>query len=153
PQEPCFVIAEIGLNHNGDLKTAEALIDAAVRAKVDAVKFQKRSLTDLYQENILDQPRHGEQGLQYLIPMLKEFELSDGDFDHLHRYAESKGITFLCTPWDRPSVQFLERLGLPAYKIGSPDLTNLPLLECVAATGKPFILSTGMSSEDEIRRT
>ena len=153
PLEPCYVIAEIGLNHNGDLQTAEALIDAAVRAKADAVKFQKRNLVDLYQNNILDQPRLGEQGLQYLIPLLKEFELSDADFHHVHRYAERQGITFLCTPWDNSSVQFLEGLQLPAYKIGSPDLTNLPLLECVAATGKPLILSTGMSSEDEIRRT
>jgi N-acetylneuraminate synthase len=153
PQEPVYIIAEIGLNHNGDLRIAKQLVDAAIEAGADAVKFQKRRLRETYQDAIIEQPRHGEQGLQYIVPLLVEFELSDDAFRELRRYCADHGATFLCTPWDRGSVDFLETLDIPAYKIGSPDMTNFPLIEHVLATGKPLLMSTGMSSEDEIRRT
>ena len=153
PGEPCYVIAEVGINHNGDLGIAKQLVDAAVAAGADAVKFQKRKLRETYREEIIDQPRHGEQGLQYIVPLLIEFELSDDQFRELFAYCHSRGITAMCTPWDRASVDFLETCDLAAYKIGSPDLTNFPLIEYVAATGKPMLLSTGMSTEDEVRRT
>ncbi|HVZ50274.1 MAG TPA: N-acetylneuraminate synthase family protein [Gemmatimonadaceae bacterium] len=153
PNEPCYVIAEIGVNHNGDLALAKHLVDAAVAAGADAVKFQKRKLNETYRREILDQPRHGEQGLQYLVPLLVEFELSDDAFRELHAYCTARDITFMCTPWDRASVDFLETMRLDGYKIGSPDMTNFPLIEYVAATGKPLLVSTGMSTEDEIRRT
>jgi sialic acid synthase SpsE/sugar phosphate isomerase/epimerase/CBS domain-containing protein len=153
PGEPCYVIAEVGINHNGDLGIAKQLVDAAVVAGADAVKFQKRKLRETYREEIIDQPRHGEQGLQYIVPLLIEFELSDDQFRELFAYCRSRGITAMCTPWDRASVDFLETCDLAAYKIGSPDLTNFPLIEYVAATGKPMLLSTGMSTEDEVRRT
>ena len=152
-QEPVYIIAEIGLNHNGDLGLAKQLVDAAIEAGADAVKFQKRKLRETYQEAIIEQPRHGEQGLQYIVPLLVEFELSDDEFRELREYCADRGATFLCTPWDRGSVDFLETLDIPAYKIGSPDMTNFPLIEYVLATGKPLLMSTGMSSEDEIRRT
>jgi N-acetylneuraminate synthase len=153
PQEPVYIIAEIGLNHNGDLSLAKQLVDVAAAAGVDAVKFQKRRLRETYREAIVDRPREGEQGLQYIVPLLAEFELSDEEFRELRRYCADRAITFLCTPWDRASVDFLETLDIPAYKIGSPDMTNFPLIEHVLATGKPLLMSTGMSSEDEIRRT
>ncbi len=153
PGEPCYIIAEVGVNHNGDLSLAKTLVDAAARAGADAVKFQKRQLSQVYQQAILDQPRQGEQGLQYIVPLLVEFELSDDEFRELIQYCRQQGITGLCTPWDRMSVDFLETLGLPAYKIGSPDMTNFPLLEYVLKTRKPLLMSTGMSTEDEIRRT
>ena len=153
PNEPCYVIAEIGVNHNGDLNVARQLVDAAVEAGADAVKFQKRKLTETYRQEILDQPRRGEQGLQYLVPLLAEFELSDDAFRTLHAYCGERDITFMCTPWDRASVDFLETMQLDGYKIGSPDMTNFPLIEHVVATGKPLFVSTGMSTEDEIRRT
>jgi sialic acid synthase SpsE/sugar phosphate isomerase/epimerase/CBS domain-containing protein len=153
PGEPCYVIAEVGLNHNGDLAIAKQLVDAAVAAGADAVKFQKRKLRETYREEIVDQPRHGEQGLQYIVPLLIEFELSDGQFRELVDYCRSRQITAMCTPWDRASVDFLETCDLAAYKIGSPDLTNFPLIEYVAGTGKPMLLSTGMSTEEEVRRT
>jgi len=153
PNEPCYVIAEIGLNHNGDLALAKRLVDAAVEAGADAVKFQKRKLTETYRQEILDQPRHGEQGLQYLVPLLIEFELADDEFRDLFAYCRGRDVTFMCTPWDLASVDFLESMHLDAYKIGSPDMTNFPLIEYVAATRKPMLLSTGMSTEEEIRRT
>ena len=153
PNEPCYVIAEVGINHNGDLTMAKALVDAAVDAGADAVKFQKRKLSEVYQEAILKEPRLGEQALQYLVPILVEFELADAEFVELNRYCEERRITFLCTPWDTHSVDFLERLGVPAYKVGSPDMTNLLLLDHVVRTQKPLIVSTGMSTEEEIRKT
>jgi sialic acid synthase SpsE/sugar phosphate isomerase/epimerase len=153
PNEPCYIIAEAGINHNGDLGVAKALVDAAIAAGADAVKFQKRKLSEVYQEAILAEPRLGEQALQYLVPILVEFELADTEFVDLQNYCTQQGITFLCTPWDTHSVDFLERLGVPAYKIGSPDMTNVLLLDHVARTQKPVIVSTGMSTEEEIRKT
>ena len=153
PNEPCYIIAEIGVNHNGDIGIAKQLIDAAVAAGADAVKFQKRKLTETYREEIVAEPRRGEQGLQYIVPLLIEFELSDDAFRELYAYCKTRDITFMCTPWDRASVDFLETMELAGYKIGSPDMTNFPLIEYVLATGKPMLMSTGMSTEDEIRRT
>src|SRR5258705_8861408 len=83
PGEPCYVIAEVGLNHNGDLAIAKQLVDAAVAADADAVKFHKRKLSETYRQEVLDQPRHGEQGLQHIVPMLIEFQLSDDHFREL----------------------------------------------------------------------
>jgi N-acetylneuraminate synthase len=153
PNEPCYIIAEAGINHNGDLSLAKRLVDAAVDAAADAVKFQKRKLSEVYQERILAEPRLAEQALQYLVPLLVEYELSDSEFVEIHKYCLSKSITFLCTPWDNQSVDFLETLGVEAYKIGSPDMTNFPLIDHVLRTRKSILVSTGMSTEEEIRRT
>jgi N-acetylneuraminate synthase len=151
PGEPCYVIAEAGLNHNGSLDAARALVDAAQAAGADAIKFQKRTLSEVYRQDILNDPRRGEQGLQYIVPLLAEFELPDEDFRELAAYCRRREMEFLCTPWDKSSVGLLEELGVRAYKIGSPDMTNFPLIEHVARTGKPVLISTGMSTEDEIR--
>jgi N-acetylneuraminate synthase len=153
PGERTFVIAEAGVNHNGSLKRAKRLIDAAVNAKADAVKFQKRNLAEVYQKEILENPNRGEQKYQYLIPLLKEFELPDEAFVKLEKYAKKRGIIFLVNPWDKSSADFIEKsLNIPLYKIGSPDFTNNELLEYVAGFGKPMILSTGMSLEEEIEK-
>ena len=149
--EPCYIIAEAGVNHNGDLAMAKQLVDAARDAGADAIKFQKRKLSEVYQQHILDDPRKGEQALQYIVPLLVEFELPDDHFRELAGYCRQQQVEFLCTPWDKSSVDLLETLDVPAYKIGSPDMTNFPLIEYVAKTGKPFFMSTGMSTEDEIR--
>ncbi|KXK37255.1 MAG: N,N'-diacetyllegionaminic acid synthase [Candidatus Hinthialibacteria bacterium OLB16] len=150
---PCYIIAEIGLNHNGQLHLAKALVDIARQAGVDAVKFQKRSLKDLYREELLEDPSRGEKGYQYLIPYLQEFELSEADFREVARYCREQGITFLCTAWDRASADFLTDLQVPAFKVASADLTNFDLLEHLLQKGKPLLLSTGMSTEPEIEET
>ncbi len=153
PGHPCYVIAEIGVNHNGSVQIAKQLVDVAIAAGADAVKFQKRDLAQIYTQELLDNPNLGEQNFQYMIPLLKEFELAEKDFIFLEKYCAKKGITFLCTPFDKNSVNFLERLKVPAYKIGSPDLTNFDLLDMVVKTKKPMIVATGMAYLDEIERT
>ena len=149
--QPAFVIAEAGINHNGSVVRAKALIKAAAEAGADAVKFQKRSLKDVYQKEILDNPNSAEQRYQVYIPLLKEFEFPDEVFLELEAYARECGIIFLVNPWDKPSADIIERqLHVPLYKVGSPDLTNDELLEYLAGFKKPMIVSTGMSSSDEI---
>jgi sialic acid synthase SpsE/endonuclease IV len=151
PGEPVFIIAEGSINHNGSLDRAKQIIDAAVIAGADAVKFQKRNLAEVYQKKVLDNPNSAEQKYQYLIPLLKEFELPDEAFVKMEYYANERGIMFLVNPWDKESLKSIERmLHIPVYKVGSPDMTNDELLELLAATGKPMILSTGMSREEEI---
>ncbi|MDA1168938.1 MAG: N-acetylneuraminate synthase family protein [bacterium] len=148
---PTFIIAEVGLNHNGSVKRAYELIDAAVLAGADAVKFQKRSLADVYQKKILDNPNSAEQKYQYLIPLLKEFELADDEYPKLEKYADEKGIIFMVNPWDRVSCDVIESLlHVLVYKVGSPDFTNNELLEYIAKTKKPMIVSTGMAQQHEI---
>ena len=151
--EPCFIIAEAGVNHNGSVEMAFQLVDAAVAAGADAVKFQMRKLTKLYPQALLDDPNSAEWAFQYLLPILKQVELTEDDFRQLKAYCDEKGIRFMCTPWDEESLDFLDTLGLDIYKVASADLVNLPLLEAIANTGKPMILSTGMASWDEIACT
>ena len=97
-KSPVFIIGEVGLNHNGSVRTAKKLIDAAKEAGVDAVKFQKRHLPSLYQKEVLKNPNQSEQGFQYLIPRLKKFELDEKQYKDIINYCEKKGIIFLCTP-------------------------------------------------------
>jgi sialic acid synthase SpsE/sugar phosphate isomerase/epimerase len=151
PGKPTFVIAEAGINHNGSLERALALIDAAADAGANAVKFQKRNLAEVYQKKILENPNSAEQKYQYLIPLLKEFDLPDEAFVTLADHARKRGIIFMVNPWDKKSTDDIERLfAMPLYKMGSPDLTNSELMEYIARLGKPMIISTGMSVEKEI---
>ena len=152
-EHPPFVIAEIGVNHNGLIQLAYELIDAAVAAGADAVKFQKRRLNKLYPQKYLENVNVGEKTLRYLLPILQRVELSDDDYYRLNDYCKQKGITFMCTPWDPESADFLEELGVPAYKVASADLTNLPLLAHLVKKKKPMILSTGMSRMEEVEFT
>ena len=152
PDAPTYIIAEIGINHNGNLGIAKKLIDAAVDANVDAVKFQKRHLPSLYRADVLSETERYEQNFQYMIPILKEMEMPDEAFYELKKYSEGKGIEFLCTPFDIPSADLLADLGVNAFKIASADLTNLELLGYVAEKGKPMLVSTGMSYWEEIER-
>ena len=150
---PAYVIAEAGINHNGSMQIAKELIDLAIEAEVDAVKFQKRDLKQTYTEDIVDNPAIAEMGIEHTVSNLKNVLLTDKEFRELSKYAATRGIQFLCSPWDVASVDFLESLKIPLYKIGSPDLTNFVLLERVVETKKPILLSTGMAEEEEIERT
>lgn len=151
--EPTYIIAEAGVNHNGRLQTAKKLVDIAVEADADAVKFQKRKLNATYTKEVADDPSVAEMGVEYTVSNLKDVMLTDSQFRELAAYCDEHEIQFLCSPWDEPSVDFLEEIDVPAYKIGSPDMTNFVLLERIMETGKPIIISTGMAEESEIERT
>jgi N-acetylneuraminate synthase len=150
---PTYIIAEIGVNHNGIPQLAFELIDIAVDAGADAVKFQKRNLKNLYPKKYLDNVNAGEKSLRYLLPILQKVELPESTYQEIARYCQKKGITFLCSPFDKESADFLETLEVPAYKVASADLTNLPLIDHLAKKKKPLILSTGMSRPDEVEFT
>jgi N-acetylneuraminate synthase len=147
-----YVIAEIGNNHNGSFDRAIALIDLALDAGADSVKFQMRHLDQVYRQRTLRMD--GEDlGTEYVLDLLRRFELTVDEHRQLAEYCRSKRAIYLCTPWDALSVDVLESFGVPAYKVASADLTNLPLLDHLAQTGKPLILSTGMSTPEEVKAT
>lgn len=148
--EPCYVIAEIGNNHNGDVDRAIALIDAAVAAGADCAKFQMRKLDEVYRSSSLS-GKDDDLAVEYTLDLLRRFELSTEQQFRLSQYCATRNIRYLCTPWDASSIAVLETFGVQAYKVASADLTNLPLLARLAATGKTLIVSTGMSTSAEIR--
>ncbi len=148
----CFIIAEIGNNHNGSFERALEMIDEAISIGVDCVKFQMRNLDQVYRKRSL--LKEGEDlGTEYVIDLLKRFELSPNEQKKLAQYCKDKNILYLCTPWDKKSIEILESMNVPAYKVASADLTNLPLLEDLCKTKKPLILSTGMSTVSEVETT
>ena len=150
---PCYIIAEIGINHNGKLELAKKLIDVAVDAGANAVKFQKRNLNELYKNNLLDDPNLESQGFEILVEVLREVEFNESEYNEIINYCKEKQITFLCTPWDISSVDFLEKFDVPAYKVASADMTNFPLLKYLCSKNKPLIISSGMSEMYEIENT
>lgn len=150
---PSYIIAEIGINHNGDILLAKKLIDAASKSGANAVKFQKRDLKSVYKKDILENPNLDSQGTEILIDVLKEVEFQEDDYKEIIKYCKEKNITFLCTAWDNVSVDFLEKFNVAAYKIASADMTNFPLIKYISDTKKPMIISTGMSSLEEIEKT
>jgi N-acetylneuraminate synthase len=147
---PCYVIAEVGNNHNGDFDRAIALVDAAIAAGADCAKFQMRKLDEVYRASSLS-GKDDDLAVEYTLDLLRRFELPTAQQKKIAEYCAAKGIEYLCTPWDAKSVAVLEGFGVQAYKVASADLTNLPLLACLAATGKTLIVSTGMSTTDEIK--
>ncbi len=150
--EPCFIIAEAGVNHNSDINLAKKLIEVAKDAGADAVKFQtftaENMVTRKADKAEYQKSTTGAEESQY--EMLKKLELSEEDFKDLFAYAADKGITFLSSPFDKGSVDLLETLGVTAFKIASGEITNFPLLSYIARKKKPLILSTGMCTIDEI---
>ncbi len=150
--EPCFIIAEAGVNHNGDIELAKKLVDIAVEAGTDAVKFQTFKAENVVTKNApkADYQAKNTGSNESQHEMLKELELSEDEFKELYKYTKRRGIIFLSTPFDFESVDFLEELGVPAFKVSSADLTNLPFLKYIAEKRKPIILSTGMGTLGEI---
>ncbi len=150
--QPCYIIAEIGVNHNGKFDLAIKLIDHAIESGADAVKFQKRNLESLYRKESLDNPNSESQGFEIMLNELKNLELSKEEYIKIDDYCKEGKITFLCTPWDIPSVDFLEQIKTSAYKIASGDMTNFPLIKYISKLKKPMIISTGMSKLEEIEK-
>lgn len=150
PDRPVFLIAEIGNNHNGSLELAKRLVDEAVAAGADCVKFQMRDLAALYR-NAGDAADISEDlAAQYTLDLLSRHQLAPDDMRAVFDYARDRGIMPLCTPWDHNSLAFLDAYGMPAFKVASADLTNHDFLRALAAAGKPLLCSTGMSTEREI---
>src|SRR5229473_5457752 len=146
---PCFVIAEAGINHNGDVTLAAELVDAAAEAGADAVKFQ----THFPEHEMLRDGATAAYVGESLFDLLTRTALSRDAHFVLRDLAATKGIVFLSTPFSREAADFLEALGVPAFKTGSGELTNLPLQRHIARKGKPMIISTGMSTPEEIDLT
>lgn len=146
---PCYVIAEIGINHNGDMEIAKKLIDVAISAGCNAVKFQKRTIEVVYTPEELQRPRESPFGttngdLKYGL------EFGQEEYEEIDRYCREKKIAWFASCWDEQSVDFIDQFDVPCYKIASASLTDDKLLRYTRATGKTILLSTGMSTLEQI---
>lgn len=150
PGEPVYVIGEIGLNHNGDVAIAKQLIDVAAVAGAQAVKFQKRTPAISTPEHMKGVPRETPWGTMTYLEYRYKVEFEQDQYREIGEYAASRGLDWFASPWDVPAVEFLESMNVVAHKIASASVTDLELLRAVAATGKPVILSTGMSTMEQI---
>ena len=148
--DPCFIIAEIGINHNGSVDLAKRMIDEAVMAGCDAVKFQKRTVTKVYTPEELDVYRPNYYGSTNR-DLKNGLELTYDDYKIIDEYCKSKKIMWFASCWDKDSVDFIEQFDVPCHKIASALLTDDDLLLYIKKLGKPILLSTGMSTMDEIR--
>ena len=147
--EHCLVIAEIGINHNGDLDLAKKLIDLAKLCDSDVVKFQKRTIDIVYSQDVLDSLRESPWGTTQR-EQKEGLEFGQEEFDEIDAYCKSVGIDWFASAWDVPSQDFLSQYDLKYNKIASPMLTHVELLKAVADEGKPTFVSTGMSTYDDI---
>lgn len=147
---PSLIIAEIGINHNGSLDLAKRMIDLAAAAGADAAKFQMRHMSSMYRNEGNANDASEDLGAQYTLEMLARASLTDDEMIEAFDHCRLRGIIPLCSPWDLESVAVLAAYGLEGYKIASADMTNHDLLRAITALGKPMMVSTGMSSEQEI---
>jgi N-acetylneuraminate synthase len=150
PGEPVYIVGEIGINHNGDLDIAKRLIDVAAFAGADAVKFQKRTpeiCVPLEQQSM---QRETPWGVMSYLEYRHQVEFDAEQYAEIDRHCRQRDIQWFASPWDEPSVDFLEQFDPVAYKLASASLTDDPLLKHVDTTGRPVMLSTGMSTDEEI---
>lgn len=147
--QSCYVIAEIGINHNGDLDVARRLIDVAVAAGCNAVKFQKRTIPVVYSEEELARPRESPFGTTN-GELKNGLEFGQREYQEIDRYCNDKKIAWFASSWDEQAVDFIAQFDVPCYKIASASLTDDKLLLHTRATGKPILLSTGMSTLEQI---
>jgi len=152
-KHPCFIIAEAGVNHNGNLDMAKQLVDAAVDAAADAVKFQTFKAAELVSASA---PKAGYQRettgtVEQQLGMVRRLEMTEEMTRSVAEHAATRKIIFLSTGFDEASIEVLDAIGVPAFKVGSGDITDFPLLEFIGNKGKPVILSTGMSYLEEVR--
>lgn len=145
--EPAYIIAEAGANHDGKLENAKQLVDAAVESGADAIKFQNYTAERLVTKSA--KKYWGDRETTQYETFAELDTLTDDEYASLASYARKQGITFFSTPFDMEAVDLLEELDVPAYKIASGDLTHLPLIEYIAEQGKPIIMSTGMATIEE----
>lgn len=148
--QPVFVTAEIGINHNGDLELAQQLIDAAVAAGCDAVKFQKRTPDLCVPPEQRNRPRETPWGLMTYLEYRHRVEFEEAEYRQIDEYCRLRGIEWFASCWDEQAVDFMERFEPSCYKIASASLTDEPLLDRLLQTGRPLVLSTGMSTIEEI---
>lgn len=146
-----FFIAEIGINHNGSLDMAINLIDTAIKAGCDAVKFQKRTIDVVYSEDELSRPRESPFG-KTNGDLKRGLEFGPREYREINRYCHKKGIPWFASCWDEGSVDFIEKFNPPCYKISSASITDIGLLKHTASKGRPIIMSTGMSDDPIIER-
>ena len=149
---PAFVIAEIGINHNGDLGIAKQMIDAAVHSRADAVKFQKRTPDVATPPDQQQQMRETPWGYISYLDYRYKVEFNEEQYCAIDKYCKERGIAWMVSVWDEPSVDFMEKFDTPAYKIPSASLTDSNLIRKARATGKPLILSSGMSTMEQIQK-
>jgi N-acetylneuraminate synthase len=147
--QPCYIIAEIGINHNGDLALAKKLINVAAAANCDAVKFQKRTVDVVYTPEELAKPRESPFG-ETNGDLKRGLEFSERDYEEIDRFCREIGIPWFASCWDEASVDIIDRFDAPCFKIASASLTDDNLLRHTRAKGKPIILSTGMSTIEQI---
>jgi N-acetylneuraminate synthase len=149
--QPVYVIAEIGLNHNGDLEIAKKLIDAAALAGCEAVKFQKRAPEECVPPAQRNIERETPWGIMTYMEYRYRVEFGENEYREIDRYCKEKGIAWFASCWDKTSVDFINKFDPVCFKVASASLTDMDLLNHTRDTGKPVILSTGMSSMDEIQ--
>src|SRR6266540_5640106 len=148
---PAFIIAEIGINHNGDVEIAKQMINAAVHAGADAVKFQKRTPEVCTPPEQQSQMRETPWGYITYLEYRKKVEFNENQYREIDKHCKQRGIIWMVSVWDEPSVEFMEKFDTPAYKIPSASLTDHNLIKCARSTGRPLILSTGMSTMEQIQ--
>ena len=149
---PCFIIAEIGINHNGSVNLAKQMIDIAVTTGCDAVKFQKRTVDVVYTKEELAKERKSVFG-NTNGDLKRGLEFGYDEYKQIDEYCKKKGILWFASCWDEDAVDFIDQFDVPCYKIASASLTDLNLLKYTRSKGKPILLSTGMSSLEEIKQT
>jgi N-acetylneuraminate synthase len=147
---PTYVIGEIGINHNGDVAVAKKLIDVAALAGAQAVKFQKRTPAISTPADMKATRRETPWGEMSYLEYRYRVEFEREQYAEIAAHAMAQGVDWFASPWDVPSVEFLEEMGVATHKVASASVTDLPLLRALAATGKPIILSTGMSTIEQI---
>jgi N-acetylneuraminate synthase len=147
-----YIIAEIGINHNGDLATAKKMIDAAVHAGADAVKFQKRTPDVATPPEQKNQMRETPWGYISYLEYRHKVEFNEEQYREIDRHCREKNIDWMVSVWDEPSVDFMEQFDTPAYKVPSASITDFNLIREARSTGKPLILSSGMSTMGQIHK-
>lgn len=148
--QPCYIIAEIGINHNGSLEIAKQLIDEAVNAKADAVKFQKRTPEICVPKSQWHTIRDTPWGMMTYIDYKRKTEFGYDEYAEIDRYCREREIDWFVSTWDVEAVDFMQQFETPVYKLASASLTDIPLIERILYTGRPLMLSTGMSTIKEI---